>query len=285
MPIDYDKLKAWHFPEREQTYTTRDAILYALGIGLGHDPLDHGQLDFVYEKKHKVLPTIAVVLGTPGFWQKTPGTGIDALKAVHGEQSMVLHRPLPPSATVIAKSHVVAIVDKGKDRGALVCVERNLTDKATGDLLATIQAVTFCRADGGFGGRSDVLPEPHRLPDRPPDTVDLLQTVPQAALIYRLCGDDNPLHIDPDVARRAGFERPILHGLCTFGIAGHAVIKSFGDYHPDSLRTFRVRFSAPVYPGERVRTEMWRDGNIVSFRCFADERNVMILNSGRAELR
>jgi acyl dehydratase len=284
MAIDYDRLKAWSFAPVEQTYSTRDVMLYALGIGIGENPLDAGQLDFVYEKRLKVLPTMAAVLGSPGFWQRSPGTGLDALRLVHGEQSVTWHRPLPIAATIRAQTRITAIVDKGKDKGALVAVERAVFDKATGDALATVQAVTFCRADGGFGDRGDVLPAPHRVPAREPDVEVALQTVPQAALIYRLSGDDNPLHADPEVAQQAGFAKPILHGLATYGIAGYAIIKAFGNYRPESLRSLRARFSAPVYPGERIRTQMWRDGNVISFRSYADERGVMVLDAGRAEI-
>ncbi|HZQ60164.1 MAG TPA: MaoC/PaaZ C-terminal domain-containing protein [Casimicrobiaceae bacterium] len=284
MAIDYDRLKAWRFDEIRQSYGARETILYALGIGLGHDATDEAQLRFVYEKDHQVLPTMAMVLGTPGFWQANPATGIDAVRAVHGEQGLVLHRPLPREATIIAKSRVTAIIDKGEGKGALVAVQRTITDAATEEPIATVEAVTFCRADGGFGGRGDTLPPPHVLPDRAPDAVHVQPTVPQAALIYRLSGDRNPLHAEPAIARAAGFERPILHGLCTMGIAGHAVLRTFGAYRPELLRSLRVRFSAPVYPGERIRTEMWRDDDVVSFRSYVEERNMLVLTGGRAEI-
>lgn len=284
MAIDYDRLKAWPFPVVEQTYSARDVMLYALGVGLGVDPHDAQQLDFVYEEHLKVLPTFATVLGSPGFWQRSPETGLDALRLVHGEQSLLVHRPLPMAATILAQTHVTAIVDKGRDKGALVAVERTITEKVTGEKLATVQTVTFCRGDGGFGDRGDVLPGPHRVPARAPDHETTLQTVPQAALIYRLSGDDNPLHADPEVARRAGFARPILHGLASYAIAGYAVLARYGDARPETLRSLRVRFSAPVYPGERIRIEMWREDDVVSFRAYADERGVMVLDAGRAEL-
>ena len=125
----------------------------------------------------------------------------------------------------------------------------------------------------------------HPLPEREPDKVCDLPTLPQAALIYRLCGDFNPLHIEPEVARAAGFKAPILHGLCTLGIAGHALLKTFCDYEPARFFSLELRFSAPVYPGETIRTEMWRDGNYVSFRAWAIERNVVVLNNGRMEVQ
>lgn len=284
MAIDYDRLKAWPFQPIEQTYSERDAMLYALGLGLGADPDDPAQLDFVYEKNLKVLPTMAMVLGTPRFWQSDPRTGIDAVRVVHGEQALVVHRPLPRAARIRAQTRVTAIVDKGREKGALIAVQRTVADAATDEPLATVDAITFARGDGGFGDRGDRLPEPHRIPDRTPDATEWMQTTPQSALIYRLCGDINPLHADPEVARKAGFARPLLHGLATMGIAGYAVLKAFGGRRPESLRSLRVRFTAPVYPGDRVRTDLWRDGNVAAFRSYVDERKAMVLDAGRAEL-
>ncbi len=159
MTIDYDKIKNWQFEDVEQTYTEKDSMLYALGVGYGYDPMDEAQLQFVYEKNLKAVPTMPVVLGYPGFWMKTPAAGIDWMKILHGEQGLRIHRAIPASGTVIGRTRVKAIVDKGKDKGALVYQERTITDKASGALLATIDHVTFCRADGG-GGKSDAAPPP-----------------------------------------------------------------------------------------------------------------------------
>lgn len=284
MAIVYEKLLNLSFPTTEQTYVAKDAMLYALGVGLGMDPMDRGQLDFVYEKNLKVLPTFAVVLAHPGFWVRDLDTGIDAVKVVHGEQGLTLHRPLPPTGTVIGKSRISGVVDKGQGRGALVMSERKLSDKATGELLATITQTTFCRGDGGFNGPSGPSPKPHEPPSRNADFVCDLPTAPQAALIYRLCADINPLHADPDVAKAAGFPRPILHGLATYGLAGHAILKTVCGYDPTKLKTLEGRFTAPVYPGETFRTEIWIDGVVASFRTSALERNVVAISNGRAEL-
>ena len=150
MAIDYAKLKAWSFKDVEQSYSEKDSMLYALGLGVGYDPMDEQQLRFVYEKNLKALPTMAVVLGYPGFWMKDPASGIDWVRIVHGEQSLKLHRPLPASGTVVGRSRIRALVDKGRDKGALVVQERSLHDKASGELLATLEHVTFCRGNGGF---------------------------------------------------------------------------------------------------------------------------------------
>lgn len=284
MPIDYQKLKTWPFPDLEHRYEAKDTILYALGVGCGADPMDRTELPFVYEDGLKALPTMAVVLGYPGFWLKDPATGVDWRKILHGEQGLVIHKPLPASGTVIGRTRVTEIVDKGPGKGALLYSDRDVLDKATGDLLATLTSTTFIRGEGGFGGPSGPSPAPHALPERAPDIAVDLKTLPQAALIYRLSGDDNPLHADPDVAAAAGFERPILHGLCSYAVAGRAVLKACCGNDPTRLKRFDLRFSAPVMPGETIRTEIWRDGSTVSFRARVVERDVVVLNNGRAEV-
>jgi acyl dehydratase len=284
MAIDYDRLMARSFPERRHSYTKRDSILYALGIGLGIDPADAGQLQFVYEDGLKAFPTMAVVLGYPGFWMREPDSGIDWVRVVHGEQRLALHGPIPAEGTVTGRTHVTHVIDKGKDRGALVITRRTVTDEATGAVVATIDHTTFCRADGGFGGPKVAGPTTHKVPDTAPETHCDIATVPQAALIYRLSGDDNPLHADPKVAKEAGFPRPILHGLATYGVAAHAVLRTYCGMDPARLRSFDLRFSAPVFPGETVRTEMWKDGATISFRARVLERDSVVLSNGRATI-
>ena len=287
MPLDYDRLLNWSFPDIEHSYTTTDTILYALGIGLGADPVDERQLHYVYEESLMVLPTICVVLASPGFWLKEQDTGVDWVKLLHGEQGLQLHQPLAPAGTVIGRMRVSDIVDKGADKGALIYTEKELIDKASGAPIATLTSTTFARGDGGFSDtqKSDKAnTKPHPTPDREPDLTCDLPTLPQAALIYRLSGDRNPLHADPAVARKAGFDAPILHGLCTLGVAGHAILKTCCDYDPTRFKSLQLRFSAPVYPGETVRTEMWRDDGVVSFRSRVLERDVVVLNNGRAEV-
>lgn len=284
MTIVYDKLLALDIPQVVQTYTEKDAILYALGLGLGHDPLNGDELPFVYEKSIKLLPTFAVVLGWPGFWARDLDSGIDWVKLVAGEQGLVLHRPLAPRGTVVGKTRVTEIIDKGPGKGTLVYSERVVIDQSTGERIATATHTTFCRGDGGFGGPLRESPPVHAIPERAPDAVCDLPTRPETALIYRLSGDPNPLHVDPAVAKAAGFPRPILHGLATFGIAGHAILKSLCGYDPARLSRIAGRFSAPVFPGETIRTELWRDGTVVSFRARVLERDVIALNNGRAEI-
>lgn len=293
MGIDYAKLKAWPFGAVEQTYAYKDSMLYALSLGLGADPLDAGQLRFVFEADLLALPTQAVVLGHPGFWAKHPDSGIDWVRLLHGEQGLRIHKPLPPRGTVIGHSAVTRIVDKGPGKGALVLTERLLTDKASGDLLATIEQLTFCRGDGGYsmpdaghpeGQPSDPPPpSPPAVPGGEPDIVCDLGTRPEAALIYRLSADLNPLHADPQVAAAAGFPRPILHGLATYGVAGHAILKCCCDYRPERLAALNARFTAPVFPGETLRTEIWRRDGHALFRTRVLERDTVVLNNGYAE--
>lgn len=289
MTIDYHTLRNWPFKDVEQTYTARDAMLYSLAVGYGANPVDSDDLAFVYEKELRVPPTLAVVLGFPGFWARDPRSGIDWVRLLHGEQSLVMHKPLPPAATVIGRSRITRVVDKGAGKGALLEIQRSITDKVSGELYATVTQLTFCRGDGGFSannGLSDEAPAPPPpMPEREPDHHCDLPTRPETALIYRLCGDDNALHADPQVARAAGFERPILHGLATWGVAAHAVLKTLCASDPQRLAAFHARFTAPVYPGETIRTEIWRDGSEVSFRARVLERDALVLNHGRAQLR
>ena len=284
MAIDYDTLMNRDFPVVEHSYTQRDTIIYALGIGLGADSLNEGQLRFVYEKDLQVLPTMAAILAYPGLWVREPDTGLDWERVLHGEQGVDFLRPLPVEGTVTAKTRVTGIVDKGEGRGALIYTERTGIDKATGEELFRVYHTSFARGDGGFGGPDGPVRPVHPLPDRAPETICDLATIPQQAILYRLNGDPNPHNIDPASAKEAGFPRPILQGLCTYGIAGHAILETCCDYQPDRLASLHVRLSAPVYPGETVRTEIWQDGNTVSFRSLVPERETVVLNKGRAEL-
>ena len=284
MAINYEKLLNFDIPQVEQKLTKRDTMLYALGVGLGSDPLDLQQLQFVYEENLKALPTMAIILGYPGPWHAAEETGITRSHVVHGEQGFVIHKPLPVEGTIIGKTRVTAVLDKGKDKGALLVTACDVRDKATDELICTLTSTTFCRADGGFGGPSGPVKTPHPVPEGPAQQVCDLPTLPQAALIYRLSGDYNPLHADPAYAAKAGFKMPILHGRATFSVVGHALVKTVCDYDPLRLKSMEGRFSSPVYPGETIRTEMWVDGKVVSFRATVPARGVTVLNNGRAEI-
>jgi len=287
--LDYDAIKNWNFGDITQTYTARDTMLYALGIGLGADPLDQQQLAYTYEKTLRAVPTMAAVLGSPGFWWSHPGTGADWVRLVQGEQHIELFRPLPAEATIVARNRVLSITDKGPGKGAIAVTQREIFDKARGELLARNRNVSFLRGDGGFSESSGISdPPPPALPpvpDSEPDIEVELASLEQAALIYRLSGDYNTLHADPDVAKAAGFPRPILHGLCTYGMATHAVLKTCCDYDAGRFRSFATRFTSPVYPGETIRFQLWRESQTrVRLRALSDARDVVVLNNGVIEL-
>ena len=288
MTIVYEKLLALDIPPVEHDYGAKDCMLYALGLGLGQDPLNEDELAFVYEKNLKALPTFALVQGYSAYWLRNPQSGVNWTKVVHGEQGLKLHKPVVPQGSVIGRTRIVEVVDKGDGKGALVFSERKVTDRASGELLATLTQTTFCRADGGFGGPKRDTPAPHPIPERAPDMVCDLPTRPEMALIYRLSGDVNPLHADPEFAKAAGFPRPILHGLATFGVAGHALLKAVCGYDPARLTAIAGRFSAPVFPGETIRTEIWQHknntGSVLSFRARVVERDAVAINNGRAEV-
>lgn len=284
MAIDYQKLMNRRFERVVHEYSEKDTMLYALGVGLGIEPLNENCLRFVYEDGLKALPSMAVILAYPGFWAKEPDTGIDWVRVLHAGQEVILHRPLPVAGRVEATTRVTEIIDKGEGKGALITSERVVRDVDSGEDLCTLITTTMARGDGGFSDHKSPSPKPDPIPERAPDQVCDLPTLEQAALIYRLSGDFNPLHASPSVAREAGFEKPILHGLCTFGVACHALLKTLCDYDPARFHRVRLRFSSPVYPGETIRTEIWGDGGTVAFRCRVVERDLVVIDNGYAQV-
>jgi acyl dehydratase len=287
--IDYEKTKAWRSGPVRHAYAARDTILYALGVGFGVDPLDENQLRYVYEKELAAVPTMAAVLASPGAWMRDrKELGIDFLKLVHGEQGVTIHAPLPPAGTVVGESRVTRIVDKGEGKGAVMHVEKQLTDASSGKLLATTEQVLFLRGDGGFskqGGGDLAAPAAAPMPESSAETTIELPTRADAAVLYRLSGDLNPLHIEPALATKAGFPRPILHGLATYGNACRAVLAQCCGHDAARLKSIRARLSSPVFPGETIVLECWRlgDGEI-AFRGTVKERGVQVLANGRAVL-
>ncbi|SDM08639.1 Acyl dehydratase [Oryzisolibacter propanilivorax] len=295
MAIDYHYLKRRAFAPVHQRYDERDSMLYALSLGLGRDPLDAQALPFAYEGLEgglRALPTLAVVLGYPGFWAREADTGIDWVRLLHGEQRVRWHRPLPASGDVVGHTRVTHLTDKGADKGAILVSERRLESRA-GELLATLSQVTFLRGDGGYsqgGAQPSDAPLAPLAPapgERAPDWRDEQPTRPEAALLYRLMGDYNPLHADPAVARRAGFERPILHGLASYGLVAWALLRQCAQGDPARLKALDIRFAAPVYPGETLVTEIWRvpgDAHRLQLRARVAERGTVVLSHGHAEL-
>jgi acyl dehydratase len=283
VPLDYDTIKNWRFEPVRHELTSHEVILHALAVGYGHDPVDRRQLRFVYEEGLIAAPSLAVTLALPGFWMRYPAAGIAWRQVVDVEQRLLITSPLPVSGTVTGRARIRAVVDEGPERGASVYEERQLADKV-GRPFATLETTILCRGDGGLAKSDEPPAPPAPFPAGPPYAVVDMPTMPQAALLFRLTGDANPVHVDPDVAYAAGFARPPLHGLCTFGIACHAIVRSWLDYDPAPLRSVYARFSAPVFPGETIRTEMWRADGLVRFRARALERDVVILSDGAAAL-
>jgi acyl dehydratase len=282
MALNYEHLMGLKRDADRFAYTDRESMLYALGIGLGRDPLDANELPYVFEQPGlKTVPTMASVLARVPLLRDC---GFDYAKVLHGEQRLALHRPLPAAADLIADSRVTEAYDKGAGKGAVIYTRTDVRG-ADGAPMFTLASTTFARGDGGFGGPAGSGPAPHELPQRKPDASATLETRPDQALLYRLNGDRNPLHADPALARRAGFRAPILHGLCTYGVACHAILRTVLAYDHTRIAAFDLRFSAPVYPGEAIATDLWVDGKVVSFRCRVPAReDAVVINNGRCEL-
>jgi len=282
MALNYDQLLAAPPAVKHQNYDERDTILYALGVGLGSDHQDERQLPFIWERDLQALPTSAATLAWTRF--SDVDLGFTYAKMVHAEQRMTIHQPVPATGAVYSQLQIQDVVDRGTDRGAMVYWERKLFNSSDDSLISTQILTILARGDGGFGGPDRPILESHKLPDREPDIVSELKVSTRSALIYRLTGDLNPLHIDPAMARKVGFDGPILHGLATYGFVGHALLQSVLDYDASRLVELDGRFSAPVYPGDRIETDIWADGDTVSLRIRAPDREVVVFNNGRAKI-
>jgi acyl dehydratase len=282
--IRYPAVLEHESPAQEWSFTDRDAMLYALCVGFGGDRTDERTLPFVYEKHLKVVPTLPTVLA----WIAEPtfeALGVDPITALHGEQKIELHRTMTMPLKLIARGSVLEVHDKGAGRGAIIVTRHVLWDAGDGGKLATLTTTCFARAEGGCGGSLDAPAKPHAVPSRSPDhSVDVV-TRPDLALLYRLTGDRNPIHVEPDAARRAGFDRPLLHGLCSFGMSCRAVLESYADFDPARIASHQARFAAPVYPGETLTFDLWRDGSDVSFEARIRTRGVTVIKNGRSVLR
>jgi len=258
------------------TYTERDVMLYALGVGCGTD-----DLRFTYERNLEVLPTFAVIPSFPAMMNMGSFMQVNPAMILHGEQGIEILAPIPTSGTLTTRATPKAVYDKGK--GAVVAIETETTD-AKGSVVFRNTSSIFVRGEGGFGGDRGPSGEKNVPPDRAPDQSISYTTLPQQALIYRLSGDMNPLHADPDFAKFGGFDKPILHGLCTFGHAGRAVLAAYCGNDPARLRKFEVRFSGVVFPGETITTDMWQvaPGKIVL--TAKTERGQAVLSAAAAEV-
>ena len=293
MAIFYPDILDQKTAPRTFSYDDKDVMLYALGVGMARDQMNETELAFVYEKNLKVIPTAATVLasgmrGAAGPAPEMPAghrpSQINFLMVVHGEQKVELHKPLSASGTYTAQGRTVGAYDKGPGKGAVIINETVWTDEK-GEKVATLTGSTFARGDGGFGGPSEGAPEPHVVPTRAPDISVDFDTRDDQALLYRLNGDRNPLHSDPEVAKKAGFDKPILHGLCTYGITCRAILQEVVNFDPDQIYSHQARFSAPVIPGDTITVDIWQDGKNISFEARVKARNVTVIKNGLTVLR
>jgi 3-hydroxyacyl-CoA dehydrogenase/3a,7a,12a-trihydroxy-5b-cholest-24-enoyl-CoA hydratase len=278
MPIDLSVVGK-KLPSTTHRYEERDVMLYALGIGAGLEP---DELDFVYERNLKVLPTFGVIPAFPALFAMGGAMAVNPAMVLHGEQRIELYGPIPTQGTVTTTPTIRAVYDKGK--GAVIVVDADTVDEK-GKVLFKNTFTTFARGEGGFGGDRGPSGPRNVPPQRPPDAVARMKTLKQQALLYRLSGDMNPLHADPEFAKLGGYDRPILHGLCTFGHVGRAVLRGCCGNDPLRLKAFEVRFSGVVFPGETIVTEMWRESATqVVLQARTEERGEVVISSAAATL-
>ncbi|MCT2586365.1 MaoC/PaaZ C-terminal domain-containing protein [Actinophytocola gossypii] len=272
MPIDPTVAIGADLGATEFAWTSADVLLYHLALGAGATPTDERELRYVLEDRLRVLPTFGVV--APGIRVfeppalRFPGVDVDLTKVLHGTQSITVHAPIPPEGRAVARSRIADVLDKGK--AAVIVQETTVT--AGGTPLWTATSGIFARGEGGFGGHRGPSATP-LVPDREPDAVFEAPTLPQQALLYRLCGDRNPLHADPEFAAAAGFPRPILHGLCTYGVVCRSVVDGLLDGDPGRVSHVATRFAGVVYPGETLRIRVWADGDRFVATASAVERD------------
>ncbi len=284
MPIDPEKARGAKLPDGEAAYTRDQVILYHLGLGAGVPATDPQELEYTYEKNLKVLPSFAVIpaFGSMGGITNIPGLQFNLAMLLHGEQEVILHEPLPPEAKLRTTAHIPEIYDKGK--AALVILEAGAEDAASGKPLFTNRFSLFIRGEGGFGGDSGPKAG-NQAPDRKPDGVVERTTLPQQALIYRLSGDKNPLHADPEFAKLGGFDRPIIHGLCSYGIACKAIVDEVLGGDVSSISRYRARFAGVAFPGETYRVKHWKDGEKrILLEAESVERDAKIITNAVIEL-
>ena len=284
MPLNIAAIAALDLPDAIQQFTARDAIIYALGLGFGEDPMNGRELPFVYEHGLKTVPTLANILCHPGFWSQDPQYGIEWVKVLHAEQAFQIHSPIPSDGAIRGITTIAGVEDKGADKGALVHQMKELYNEVDGTHLASVRQTLMLRGNGGQGAFGKAEDPPRALPQGDPQAVVEIATRPGLALLYRLSGDWNPLHADPAVAAKAGFDRPILHGMCTMGIAARAIIQHYCDYDPSRLKSMFVRFSRPVMPGETLRFEFFEETDRLRFRARVTDRDVVVLDRCHATL-
>jgi (3R)-3-hydroxyacyl-CoA dehydrogenase / 3a,7a,12a-trihydroxy-5b-cholest-24-enoyl-CoA hydratase / enoyl-CoA hydratase 2 len=290
--IDVKQALGYELPEVTSHYDERDLSLYALGVGAAQNPLHPDELRYVYERHpegfrplptYGVVPAVAAIFKLAAEGHQTPGLNYGLDRVLHGEQFTELLRPLPSKATLRSRPRIKDIFDKGKN--ALVVTEVTTFDADSGEALVRNEVTTFVRGAGGWGGDRGPATDINLPPDRKPDATVTQMTQPNQALLYRLSGDWNPLHVDPEFAQKFGFPRPILHGLCTFGYVGRHVLNTFAGGDPSRFKSIKVRFSDTVFPGETLQTEMWRESETrIVLRCRVLERDKIAISNAAVEL-
>jgi len=281
MPINYDEIMSLKSENIEISYTDKDSILYGLGVGLGNDPMNMDELKYVYENGQIALPSMATNFQYHSSLLMS--AKLNFVMVVHGEQKLSIINPIPVSGDFLADMKVISCFDKGASKGAIIDVETSVKLKSDGTEICKLVSTTFARGDGGFSG-PESPPQEIFEPEGTPDMINEIATKPDQALIFRLSGDYNPLHSDPNFAKAAGFPKPILHGLCTYGVACRSIVKTACDNDVKKLKSFNCRFSSPVFPGETIVTEMWKNGNIINFQSKVKERDKIILKNGVSEI-
>lgn len=279
MPLDPRGLMALKIPARNVVYAARDSLLYALCAGLGADG-DEAALPFVWEEGQRVLPGMATMLAFDDTWLEAGG--IELKHVVHGALDLRFLAPLAPEGQALAETAIVGLDDKGPGRGGLVFTETVL--RQAGTARARVHSTMFVRGAGGFGGAVGAQPAPVPAPLGAPEAETRVPTTANQALLFRLLGDRNPLHVDPALARRVGFARPILHGACTFAIACAEVLRRFCGHDPARLARLAARFAGPLYPGETLAFRFAPAEGGMAFQAFAAEREAIVLDAGFAGL-
>lgn len=278
-----EALRNFKFPALAQSYDHRDLILYALGLGYGSDPMDRDDLSYLHERGLKVVPSVVNVLAHPGLWVSAPELGITWKKLLHATQGFEILRPLAAKESLTGRYLIAGVEDLGVERGARLALTKELLDES-GQVVARVNSVYLLRGDGGCGSFGTLPARAPALPERAPDVQLQIATSPQQAFLYRMSGDWNPLHTDPDVAAAAGFERPILQGLCTMGLATRALIRAVAPGAPERLQALSLRFARPVVPGDVLSFEFYQTGPLTwLLRARVEARNETVLDGAEAK--
>ena len=278
MPIDVEAALGSSLPSRQFAWDEDRVILYHLGLGAGAPPTDPLELSYTYEGNLSVLPSFGTVAAYSAMAATSMARGVDINWALvlHGEQDLEIRQPIPRSGEVTSQPRIAHIYDKG--RAALMVVEVTSTDQQTGEVLFINRSSLFIRGEGGWGGNPGPKAS-NQAPSREPDHIIRSPTLPQQALLYRLSGDKNPLHADPAFAALGGFDRPILHGLCTYGVVCKATVDTVLGGDPARARRYRARFAGVVFPGETVTTRMWEEGDKVLLEAVVEDRDATVLSN------